>query len=220
MRLEQVDHNPFLLPVDHNPFARKLYLIRHGATALNSESGGVDRIRAWSNVPLSEEGREEALKLGEKLKDSGLQVLYYSTLDRAHETAKAIARTTGAQLVPDQDLKPWGLGDFTGKESKAVHPKLCEYAIERPNEAVPGGGESFNQFKLRVFSGIRRALDQTPEDVLFGIVTHHRVERLVKAWIKEGEKPDLALDMDEMFKFGEKTGHAEIIEIDPQKLGG
>ena len=220
MRLEPVQHNPFLEPYDGDPFARKFYLIRHGATALNSEDGGVDRIRGWANIPLSEEGRKEAHRLAKELANSGLQVLYYSTLDRAAETAEAIAQTTGAHLVPMPDLKPWNLGEFQGKESKVAHPKMCEYAIDKPNVPVPGGGESFNQFKLRAFSGLKRALDQTPEDKLLGIVTHHRVERLYEAWIKGGEKPDLSLDMNAMFKAGDPTGHAEVMEIDPQKLGG
>ena len=41
-------------------------LIRHGATALNHPGAG-DRIRGWSNVPLSKEGHEEAHELGKRL---------------------------------------------------------------------------------------------------------------------------------------------------------
>lgn len=219
MRLEPVDHDPFLEPVDHDPFVRKFYLIRHGATALNSESGGPDRIRGWSDIPLSKEGEEEAKKLGQELKSSGLGMLYYSTLIRARETAQAIAATTQAILIPEPDLRPWNLGEFTGKESKAVHPQMMDFAMHKPDEPIPGGGESFNHFKFRVMACVKKLLETTPSDILFGIVTHHRVERLLKAWVAGGERPDLEIDFGAMFKHGESTGHAETIEIDPQKLG-
>ena len=39
-----------------SPSIRKIYVIRHGATALNSQNGdgSVDKIRGWSDVPLSD----------------------------------------------------------------------------------------------------------------------------------------------------------------------
>ena len=104
MKLVRIEHDPFA-----EPNKRLVYVIRHGATALNSQNGGVDRIRGWADVPLSPQGRAEADTLAQKLADTGIDVLYYSTLDRAKDTAAAIAKTTGAQMVPDADLKPWNV---------------------------------------------------------------------------------------------------------------
>src|SRR5258707_11708615 len=45
------------------------HLIRHGAT---DES---DKMRGWNDLPLNKEGKEEAVQLGEDLKDSGIKTL-------------------------------------------------------------------------------------------------------------------------------------------------
>src|SRR6266568_9011797 len=48
--------------------ASKLYIIRHGCTDMNGEGNtSADRIRGWSDVPLNDAGREDAVQAGEKL---------------------------------------------------------------------------------------------------------------------------------------------------------
>lgn len=197
---------------------REIYLIRHGATALNSESGGVDRIRGWKNVQLSEKGREEIKALAQKLKDSGIKTLVSSDLDRAAETAHAIAATTGARVTLTKQFRPWDLGEFTGQESSSIHPVIADFATRKPDTKIPGG-EAFNEFRYRVFNGLREYLWQNPDDLL-GIVTHHRDERLLKAWIEKGQPRNLGLDLNVMFRHGEKTAHAEVVKIDLGTLYG
>ena len=190
---------------------REIYLIRHGATALNRESGGVDRIRGMKNIPLSPEGKEEAKKLAKQLADSGITMLISSPLDRARETAEAIAETTKARVLVSRALLPWDVGDMTGKESSVAHPKMVEYATEKPNEKMPGG-ESFDQFKEGALDGLRPILENYRGEMI-ALVTHHRVERLIKAWQAAGEPSDHRIDFDVMFKHGEKTAHAEKMKI-------
>jgi len=198
-----------------SPNLRKITIIRHGATALNGDRGKGERIRGWKDVPLSEEGKEEVKKTAKSLKNSGINVLLHSDLSRAADTAAAVAEQTGAKMVPTQKLRPWDLGHYAGQESTKVHPIMKEYAEKMPDKPVPGG-ESFNSFKARTFQGLREAM-MTPGDV--GIVTHHRVERLIKAWQKAGEPANGDIDLKEFFKFGDPTGHAEPVYIQPQKLG-
>ena len=200
-----------------DPGTKRVYLIRHGSTALNSEDGGGDRIRGWKDVPLSEKGIKQAEKLGTSLKDSGISVLYHSPFSRATDTAKAISETTKAPLVSTDKLKPWNMGILTGQESKDVHPIMREYAVDKPDTPIPEG-ESFNSFKSRTMDGIQEILQKTNGE-LPGLVTHHRVERLVKSWIKNGQPPDGQLDMDEMLKHGSGTGSAEIVRLNQQNAG-
>lgn len=184
---------------------RPVVIVRHGATALNEQDGGVDRIRGWVDVPLSSKGREQAAQLATMLGSSGIDVLFHSTLSRAADTARAIAATTQARLVPMDALKPWDLGEFTGQESKDVHPILCEYVIKRPDEPVPGG-ESFNAFKARLFAGVGDALRQPAK--LPAFVTHHRVERVFAAWDRLGQPASFAIDNSEMLQHGAGTAVA------------
>ena len=192
----------------------QIYVVRHGATALNESDGGVDRIRGWKDVPLSDKGREEAKGLATLLGPSNIDVLFHSTLSRASDTAADIAGTTGAPMVAAPWLRPWDLGEFTGQESQAVHPILCEYVIKHPDEPVPGG-ESFNAFKARVFAGMGTALAKGVYR-LPAFVTHHRVERVLAAWDRINQPADYAIDPAEMLQHGARTAAARKMLI---KLG-
>ena len=198
---------------------REIYIIRHGATAYNQESGGgVDRIRGWKNVPLSDKGREQIKQLAKDLKDSGIDYIVSSDLDRARETGEAIKATTGADLILTRKFRPWDLGEYTGQESMAVHPVMAKFAYEQPFRPVPGG-ESFDSFKARVFSGLREFCGQYRDKTL-AIVSHHRVERMINAWIARGSPPEEAIDMNVMFKKGEQTAHAAKVRFDLERLYG
>ena len=189
---------------------KTVWVIRHGMTALNSEHGGDDRIRGWRNVPLSREGRVEAQKLAEKLRSSDIDVVYHSPLDRAADTARMIARTTGAKLIDVENLKPWNVGKYQGELSKDVHPILAKFCCETPEQAVPGG-ESFDQFKERVFKGMREVLNGGYRHP--AVVSHYRVERLLKGYIAAGQKPDHAIDEKTFLAKGEPTATAEKIDL-------
>jgi probable phosphoglycerate mutase len=198
---------------------REVTVIRHGATAYNAESGGVDRIRGWKNVPLSDKGREQVKELAADLKDSGISFIVSSDLERARETAEAIVRSTGADLVFSQKFRPWDLGEYTGQESMAVHPVMADYAYRKPFKAIPGG-ESFDGFKSRVFSGLREFVGTTPRERKMAIVTHHRCERLIHSWINRGSPRDEAIDLNTMFKRGEGTATSDKVRINLDTLYG
>lgn len=175
---------------------------------MNGEGGGPDRIRGWLDVPLSPQGKKEVNHLADKLADSGIKNIASSNLKRAHETADVIAEVTGAVVRKDMALRPWDLGKFAGEKSALVCDQINSYAKNKPDQAVPEG-ESFNKFKKRAFGGIVKAIDSGAD----AIVTHHRVERLLKAWQAQGEKPDGELCWRTFGKTGEKTASAEKIGI-------
>lgn len=191
----------------HEP---NVYVIRHGSTALNSE-GSQDRIRGWSDVPLSPEGHKEAEETAEQLKDSGIQVLFHSDLSRAKDTAEAIRKVTGAKLVSTPKLRPWHVGTLTGTSSESAHPVLADHAKNKPHEPVPGG-ESFSEFKNRVFEGVQEAKEQAKGRV-YGLVTHHRVERLLNAWSAEGMPDNKKLHMDTFTSKGEKPASYQRMKL-------
>lgn len=197
---------------------REIYIIRHGATAYNAESGGVDRIRGWKNVPLSDLGRKQVKELAAKLKNSGIDFMVSSDLERARETAETVQRATGADLIFSKKFRPWDLGEYTGQESMAVHPIMADYAYRKPFKPIPGG-ESFDAFKARVFAGFREYVGQYRDKTL-AIFTHHRVERLVHAWIEKGSPADEEIDLNVMFKRGEGTAHYDKVRIDLNTLYG
>lgn len=185
---------------------KSVYIIRHGSTKLNHE----DKLRGWSDVPLSDKGKEEVRATARKLKDSGIQIIISSDLTRAQETAHEISKETGAPVKTTMGLRPWNVGIFTGQDSKDTHPKLKEYAT-KPNVSIPKG-ESFNSFKNRFIDELEDVLKKY-KDKEIALVTHHRGERLIKSWIKAGQPEDRELDMSVFFLHGEPPAHAEVVKL-------
>jgi len=64
----------------------KLYITRHGTTEWNLEK----RLQGWADSPLTEDGRNRAIKLGNSLKDIDFDMIYTSPQERALNTAKLI----------------------------------------------------------------------------------------------------------------------------------
>jgi 2,3-bisphosphoglycerate-dependent phosphoglycerate mutase len=60
----------------------KLILMRHGQSQWNK----LNLFTGWVDVPLSKEGIEESIKGGEKIKDIPIDMIFTSTLTRAHMT--------------------------------------------------------------------------------------------------------------------------------------
>lgn len=91
--------------------SRQLILVRHGETEHN-----VARItQGWSDSELSERGREQVLRLAERLAAMQPTALYSSPLGRAMSTARAIADVTGLEIVQIDDLREMNYGRWEGR---------------------------------------------------------------------------------------------------------
>ncbi|MGZ5442795.1 MAG: histidine phosphatase family protein [Thermoanaerobaculia bacterium] len=90
---------------------RELILVRHGETLHN-----VNRItQGWSDSELSERGREQVLRLAERIQAMQPTALYSSPLGRAMSTAQAIADATGLEIVQLDDLREMNYGRWEGR---------------------------------------------------------------------------------------------------------
>lgn len=195
---------------------RKFWLERHGATEFNGIAGSPDLIRGWIDLPLNKEGRDEAAKVAERMAGK-VEMIYCSDLLRARQTAEALKKTNpGAKIIPTKGLRPWDLGSFTGKNFQEIRDRVTSFAKNKPDQPVPNG-ESFNSFRKRAFRGIHDCLSDDT-DVPAVLVTHHRVERLIKAWIDAGEPGSDMLDWATFLKKGEPTGKVELLSIDLDTL--
>ncbi len=91
----------------------RIGLIRHGLTDWNA----LGRIQGHSDIPLNEQGRQQAAKLAERLAVEPIQWnhIISSSLQRAHETAHIIAQRLDIPLLePDERLKERGFGQIEG----------------------------------------------------------------------------------------------------------
>jgi len=198
------------------PISQTIYLARHGDTKFNSDGTG-ERVRGWLNVPLTAKGKAEAEQAGKKLKGKGIVGMFSSDLRRASETAEIIAKHIGLKPEFSPLLRTWNVGMYEGAACDDCQEFIDQFT-QTPDQPIPGG-ESFNQFKKRIFSGVTDAAQK-----YFGrtvlIVTHHSVERAVEAWDKAGQPPDHSLDMAVYHEKGDKPGAVEMMRTSVAALKG
>ena len=109
---------------------------------------------------LAERGRAEAAEVGERLAALGsVSALYASPVERAAETADAIARRIGISVVVDEDLADVNVGTWTG-ESLAVMRRRPEWRrmLQHPSGFRFPGGESFAELQARVSAAVERII--------------------------------------------------------------
>lgn len=85
--------------------ATRVYLIRHAQS-----EGNTGEDLATGDPDLTDVGRMQAERLGQRMKSARLDVLYASPLRRTQETAFAIADATGLEVMPKADLREVQLG--------------------------------------------------------------------------------------------------------------
>lgn len=195
----------------------QIHVVRHGATRMNNQTDmSQDRIRAWTDVPLSEDGRKDAMRAADEVRALGIQVIVSSDLVRAAETAAIIGQAIGVRPILNRKLRPWALGIFTGKTTAEALPEIAKYITDKPDEPVPEG-ESFNQFKERAFQGLAEAI-QAAQGRPLAVVTHHRDERLWRAWEAAGEPPSHDIDLKVFLQKGDPPGGVFAMQVNPAAL--
>ena len=86
---------------------KKIVLLRHGESTWNKEN----RFTGWTDVDLSEKGREEALRAGEEIKKAGFifDIAYTSVLKRAIMTLWSVLETLDLMWIPV--INSWRLNE-------------------------------------------------------------------------------------------------------------
>ncbi len=146
--------------------ATRISLVRHGATQLTAEN----RFSGAIGVDLSDEGRRQCARLGERLQRQDIDAIYCSPLSRTVETATIIGKGCGLPYTTIDGLREISHGRWEGLTRQEVEERFDgEYAAweEDPFTFAPEGGES----GLAVLA---RAL---PE--LRAIVTRHAGQHVV-----------------------------------------
>lgn len=145
-----------------------LYVVRHGNTELNDSN----KFRGFMDVPLDDRGRKAASDAAGKLSDIPYRRIYSSDMSRSIETANALNSDGHADYKPIQNLRPLNVGDFAGMEKSRENRDAIEHYVAHPAKQIPGG-ESLNQFKLRVRPEINHIIDIARADGVPSVLVAH-----------------------------------------------
>ncbi len=146
----------------------KLILVRHGQSVWNQK----DLFTGWVDVPLSQQGIEEALRAGDTIAHIPIDVIFISSLIRSQMTAMlAMSRHKGNKvpviLHPGEGkMDSWG--KIYSEETKAeTIPVISAWEI---NERMYGNLQGLNKQKTREKYGAdqvkiwRRSYDVAPPE--------------------------------------------------------
>jgi phosphoserine phosphatase len=131
-----------------------IILCRHGETDWNTQG----RYQGRTDVPLNARGREQARALACHLADERVDVVYSSTLERAYDTAVAIAQVHGLDVRRDPRFDEIDQGSWEGLRRDEIalrHPAELAAWQHHPLDLRLPGGETLEEVRLRV----RAALD-------------------------------------------------------------
>jgi|SRR5581483_8965881 len=148
-------------------------LIRH---ALTQTAGKVVTGRS-PGIHLSSEGLEDAELLAACLDDFALSAIYSSPLERAQETARAIARRRGLQIITRDDLNEVAFGAWTGLTFDDLAPAAEWHRFNTLRSVTPApGGEWMLDIQLRTVR-LMEELRRKHQREVVALVTHGDVIR-------------------------------------------
>lgn len=137
----------------------EILLIRHGETDWNVER----RLQGHTDIGLNEQGLRQAEALGQALRGERLDAVIASDLQRALQTAEAVAQWHGLQVQREEGLRERCYGAFEGlvhHEISSRYPESYASWQAREVDAVFPSGErvceSFRHFYQRVIPTILR----------------------------------------------------------------
>lgn len=167
-------------------------LIRHAAHV------HLDRLFSGRlpGVPLSEEGRAQAARLGAALAATGIDRIEHSPLDRTRETAAAIAaaRSVTPPMAAAEPLIELDLGDWTGRSWREFgdDPAWRAWNERRGSARVPGG-ETMGEAQARIVDHLK-TLAAREDGRTIAVVTHADMIRAAVAHV-------LGLPLDHLLRF-------------------
>lgn len=134
-----------------------LVLIRHGQSQWNLEN----RFTGWTDVPLTDRGRQDAEKTARVLEGMRFDLAYTSRLQRASETLTIILKELHQEKIPtiaDSALNERHYGDLQGLNKAETAEKYGQEQVlqwRRSYDIPPPNGESIADTARRVLPFFR-----------------------------------------------------------------
>lgn len=171
--LNQTNHLGQPLPTFRSPnIGPRFLLIRHGETDWNRAG----KFQGQIDVPLNDNGRNQASKAAEFLKTTTIDFGFTSPMLRPKETAQIILGNRTLTLVDNADLREIGHGLWEGKyeaEIKAAYPGELERWHAQPETVQMPEGENLQDVWTRATAAWSQIVQQVGNTNHTGIVVAH-----------------------------------------------
>jgi probable phosphoglycerate mutase len=156
-----------------------IYLARHGETAWSV----THQHTGLTDLPLTQRGERNALRLGKRLAESNFAKVLTSPLRRALRTCELAGFGSVAEI--DRDLVEWNYGDYEGLRTAEIHAKRPAWDLFY--DGCPHG-ESPAQIGARADRVVVRARSVNANVLIFS--SGHFLRVLAARWL--GLEPSAA----------------------------
>lgn len=151
----------------------KIYFIRHGETVWNT----LKIFQGSSNSPLTEKGREQAKKLGEKLKNTEFTNFYSSPMGRTIETSQLIIGDRNIKIEFIEEFKEISVGRMEGVPREKFEKDFPEqyhnfFFNPKDYDPTPFAGETYPHLLERVKIGLNKIIQNHEKDDIVAVVSH------------------------------------------------
>ena len=149
----------------------RIYLVRHGETEWNKE----ERCQGWTDISLTEKGREQAERLARALEKRPIAAVSSSPLARAFDTASAIARLHRLPVTKERAFMELDHGELEGMDFQTLResfPRVLDEWARDPGSAAIPGGETLQTVQTRAWKALCAAKDGMDDGELV-VVSHN-----------------------------------------------
>jgi len=196
---------------DTQMIGTRVFLIRHGETDWNR----MHRFQGRINIPLNQEGKNQAHALALALKDKSLTAIYSSPLIRAMETARFIkVFHPSTPLFDEEGLIEMDLGEFDGMEAgnwAAQYQEFFKTWRTTPGCLKMPGGESLQEVQSRAIGTLERLTKFHSSGSTLLLCSHNFVNRALLCHV-------LGLPLDRFREVEQDTAALNILYVQEHRL--
>jgi probable phosphoglycerate mutase len=152
----------------------RIFLVRHGATEWSVSRRHTGR----TDLPLTDQGREEVKRLAVRLARERFALVLVSPLTRALETARLTGFGEVAQV--EADLAEWDYGAYDGRTAAEIRQERPGWT---PWQGGYPGGETLEDLSARADRVVDRVRNVDGDVALFA---HGHILRVITArWLEQ-----------------------------------
>ncbi len=158
-----------------------IFLTRHGQTEWNLAR----RAQGHLDSPLTELGRTQAVKLGQRLATIPIDIAYCSSCGRTLATAQLALADRPIKIVPRDDLRELYFGSWEGKswrEIEAQYTQQHDNLWRDPAAYQPVDGEEISAFVARIKSAVSEIAERHGGQNIFVVAHGGVVKALMYAY--------------------------------------
>lgn len=148
------------------PGSTELILVRHGESEPAVPGRPFPTVDGHGDPALAPEGREQALRVADRLADQQLDAVYVTSLRRTAETAEPLLARIGLTPVVEPGLREVHLGEWEGgllrQKMAEGDPLGARMMAEERWDVIPGA-EPMDAFAARVREALVRIITAHPD---------------------------------------------------------